>query len=769
MTRRRDLTIVPLAVVAAAALLAGPPGLAHEGHEAEAVRGVIRIGDDLFVAPEVRAALGLETAGVDLGLAEELVEVPARLLALPERTGFASSRVSGRVKSLLVRPGDRVEAGEILGEIESLEHEASQGELLRAAVALAAAERERERVRKLEEIRAVSVRDAITAEARVRKARMAIEAARLRLSIAGLEAPDVERIERTGETIPSLPVVAPISGVVLRVDVERGQRALPTEHIVHIADMTRVLVEADVPESLATRVAPGSAARVRLAPGGAPIETVVSRLSPVVEHGSRKAWADVKPGGAPVLAGGSAVVAIVLSSEADAALAPRAAVFHRAGETFSFVEEPVGRDARKALRDRLADERDPLPEWAQNLARRIEADEDARKLTRRAVLAGRRTREGVEILDGLYPGESVVVRGGHELATMFSPGVLVLSDVARRGIGVESVEILPSSLDDVVSGFATVELPPGRKAALSPPLGGTIAAIRVHAGDRVEKGQVLAEIESVDAKSLSLDLVIAELELDAARSVRDRLRALAVEGIPSAREAVEAESDAKERETEAASLRRRLLALGLSSEAIAESVSKKRPIRAVPLVSPIDGRVSFVGGAIGAVVTGEDRLVEVVDPSAAWIAGALTEHAAGLVREGARARVSLASMPGLPIDAKVARLGRETNPAHRSIPIWAEILSKKPELLPGMTGRIAVVTDSPGPRDVLAVPREAILSDGGQAFVVVEGDDGRFLRVDTEIGRRDDRFVEVMRGVYPGDRVVVAGAEGVRTAMAGVR
>lgn len=772
MTRKPSIARgLAVAAALAAGLLFSRPIRSHEGHEAEAARGVIRVGDALFLEPASRAAAGLEFAEVVLGPIEETLDVPARLAVAPDRSGFASSRVAGRVATLRARPGDRVAKGDVLAEIESLELESMQTDLVRSAIALDAETRNRERLESLRALRTASAREVIQAATAEKEASAALERARGKLVLVGIEPAAADRIAATGERVPFLPVRAPIDGIVLRVDVERGQFVEATEHLVHIADLSGLRVEGQVPESAAARIREGLEARVRFTGDGHELaRTTLARVAPVVENGALRVFADVEDPEGTLRAEGGAVLSIVLSAEEHAVLAPRRALFRRGGETFALVEEPLSAADRKALRERLADEANPLPDWARSLATRLAEDESgsARKIARKPLIASRAAKGEVEIEGDVLPGDRVIVEGGHVLAALFAPGVLRLSEEARAGIGIESREILPLSLDAVARGAAAVELPPGRRAAVSAPLLGTLASVRVREGDAVAAGDVVAEIESLDAKSLSLDLLVATLRLEAAAALRDNLAALADAGIPAGREKIEADVAVRDRAAERDGIRRRLRALGFDDAGIDASLSRKEPLRAFPLRSPIAGRVAAARGAIGRVVSPGDALVDVVDAGTVWIAGALSETEGRHVPKNAVARARLAARPSSPIEGRVAVVGREVRVADRALPVWMEVENAEGLLLPGMTGSFAVVTAPGATEEVLAVPREAVLDDGGQSFVVIESGEG-FLRVDTETGRADDRFVEVRRGLYPGDRVLVRGAEAVRTALAGVR
>ena len=69
----------------------------------------------------------------------------------------------------------------------------------------------------------------------------------------------------------------------------------------------------------------------------------------------------------------------------------------------------------------------------------------------------------------------------------------------------------------------------------------------------------------------------------------------------------------------------------------------------------------------------------------------------------------------------------------------------------------------------LAVPRSAIIRDGTKSFVFVQKMDGSFQRRHVEVGRSDDRFVEIQGGLKAGEQVATQGSSELQTAFAAVR
>src|SRR3990172_6272791 len=103
---------------------------AHEGHKALATKGARVEGNTVFLSADARKALGLTTAEVDLKDLERTLTATATIVAPWKQHAFVTTKLAGRLERILCRPGDRVQAGQKLAEIESLELENEQLELI---------------------------------------------------------------------------------------------------------------------------------------------------------------------------------------------------------------------------------------------------------------------------------------------------------------------------------------------------------------------------------------------------------------------------------------------------------------------------------------------------------------------------------------------------------------------------------------------------------------------------------------------------------------
>ncbi len=85
-------------------------------------------------------------------------------------------------------------------------------------------------------------------------------------------------------------------------------------------------------------------------------------------------------------------------------------------------------------------------------------------------------------------------------------------------------------------------------------------------------------------------------------------------------------------------------------------------------------------------------------------------------------------------------------------------------LLIGQTGTALLYTRDA--QRLPAVPKEAVLTDGGRPYVFVQIGGERFSRRFVEIAAREGDVVGVRSGVRPGERVVTRGAYDVQLSSA---
>jgi RND family efflux transporter MFP subunit len=717
---------------------------AHEGHQALPVSGVLvdAAKGAVSLAPAPRAALDVRTTEVTEEVLRQGFTAPAELEAPWQRHAFVISRARGEVAALHARPGQPVTEGQLVAEVKSLELDSLQLELLSARIEVLLSRRNLVALEAASNAGSVSDRALRDYRAKQRTDENNLEVARRKLLVLGVPEADVARLLREDNPAPlrALPVLSPIAGVLLHIDARVGQVVEPADHLGEVVDTAAVWVRVAVLEKDVRLVTVGQPVEVRLAayPEFDRVfrTTVRSKglaLDPVTHRVEVRAELSNGNGRPLLLPGMAGEARLVLPDSGRRTTVPDDALLRDGAETFVLVEEGPG------------------------------------QYQRRNVVPGSPTDGRTEVRSSqLYPGDRVVTTGGHELAALFVRGTFRLSPEAAESVGLRVEPARRQPVADVAELSGAAELPPERRAIVSPRLPGTVYRIRVEPDQAVQAGDVVAEVASPEFQNLQLEFLRNQLELTVAEESLGSLRAASPGGSVPERQLRDAAAAAVTAGQRRDASRRKLEAVGLSTEQVRRLAEKGEFTPAMPVRSPVAGNIVRFRAVLGQALKAEEPLFEVHDLIGATIRAYVPERLLPAIREGQRARVRLIADAGFLAEAIVTRSDRAVSPDGRVLSAWAD-LTRAPQvpLLDGTLARLAVAVGPPV--TTLAVPGDAVLWEGTQPYLFVRGADGTFERRVVRTGRRDDRFVEITDGLREGEPVAVAGVAGLQNAYATVR
>lgn len=273
-------------------------------------------GDGVVVEIDPRMAqnLGVRTAPVTLGQfshsfdAVGAVEVDEHLIYAVE------SRAEGWVERLSVRAvGDPVRRGQAVAGVYSPELYSAQEELTLAAKS---------------------------------GDQGLVAASRQRLLLLGASGSQIDEVLESGRAQRQTRIVAPNSGVVTELNVREGQKVMPGMPIIRIADLSRVWITVEVPESLSSAIRQGGKAEARLAAlAGRTYEGRVEYVYPGLDTATRTVRARIlfQNRDGALKPGMYANVALLAGTRQDALLVPTEAVIRTGRRTVVIVAEREGR------------------------------------------------------------------------------------------------------------------------------------------------------------------------------------------------------------------------------------------------------------------------------------------------------------------------------------------------------------------------------------------------------------------------------------------
>ncbi|MGB5102417.1 MAG: efflux RND transporter periplasmic adaptor subunit [Steroidobacteraceae bacterium] len=352
------------------------------------------------------------------------------------------------------------------------------------------------------------------------------------------------------------------------------------------------------------------------------------------------------------------------------------------------------------------------------------------------------------------------------LLTVIVPLLVLFVFVALRSgplapVAVTVVPVESRSIKPALYGVGTVEA--RYTYRIGPTVAGRLRSLEVHAGETVQAGQVLGEMDPVD-----LDERIRSLQ-------SERRRAQARQDEAQARQAF-ALSQARRYEQlftarlvseEVVTTRRQELAvadaaLAAARQDVSRTGSDREALEAqranLRLVAPVDGVVITRHVDPGTTVVAGQPVVDVIDPRSLWVNVRFDQlNAAGLAA-GLPARIVLRSRGERPLSGHVLRVEPVADA------VTEEALAKvtfdeQPASLPPI-GELAEVTiDLPELAASQVIPSAAVRRDGN-ALGVWRVRRGAAEFASVALGTADlDGNVQVTAGLEDGDQVVTYSAK----------
>ncbi|MBM4094207.1 MAG: efflux RND transporter periplasmic adaptor subunit [Planctomycetes bacterium] len=309
------------------------------------------------------------------------------------------------------------------------------------------------------------------------------------------------------------------------------------------------------------------------------------------------------------------------------------------------------------------------------------------------------TEDGqIEILDGVFPGDLVVVAGNSLLAALFGNEHKARVDEA----GITDGPADESHPGVLAVAHGVVELPTDRQSLATSQVEGRVRRILVQPTQQVTQGQVLAEIDSLQLRSVQLDLLQTLTQATLVEQSLKRLEELHDQGVIAKRQRWQLQSEFQTLSLKAEGLERRLVYFGLEQDSIEKlkqadvlrTGSLADVVQAAPVRAPASGWIAGFHVVLGQVVHPEEPMFEIHDLSSVWVQGFVYERDANHVRLGQPVHVRFAAYPDLEASGKVVRISPLMHETMRVLPVWVEVSNPDQRLRSGMLARVTIVDES---------------------------------------------------------------------------
>ncbi len=352
------------------------------GHELGSffAKGVLR------VSPESARDIGLRAATVSTESISETIVIDGVVDVPPNNRSIASAQLSGSIHRILVDRGQRVRSGQVLAEIASQAFQSLQIDFLQASLNFEMKQAMVENLRSARE--AIAQRQLWENESQLNQFASRRDVIAQQLKTAGITDQQIEYLLSSKQLLLTLPVRAPIDGVIVGFDKFLGHVVRPDEPLFEIHDLSRAWVQGYISERDFPQVQMGQQVRIRFVTS--PNEVVlgtISRSGQSIAAGDRtlSVWIELRGQPSfPLQHNMLARIHIETGEIATALAVPLKAIVHEGMRSFVFVE---GKD---------------------------------QTFERRLVVTGRANDLQVGIVNGLSTGESIAVSGATALQSGYA-------------------------------------------------------------------------------------------------------------------------------------------------------------------------------------------------------------------------------------------------------------------------------------------------------------------------------------------------------------
>ena len=292
----------------------------------------------------------------------------------------------------------------------------------------------------------------------------------------------------------------------------------------------------------------------------------------------------------------------------------------------------------------------------------------------------------------------------------------------------------------------------GLESKLSFRVAGTVQTVPVKVGDRVRRGQLIAQIDPTDYQlqlgDTQASLARAEAEARNAEANLERVR-----GLYENNNASQNELDAARTAFESATANVRSIEKRL--ELAQNQVNYTR------LTAPVEGAIAEVSTEINENVRAGQTIVVLSSGSRPEVEITVPEALISLIHPGQAARVTIAALDNRAFSAEVSEVGVATSSQSTTYPVVARLDQDTQEVRPGMAAEVQIQLDTGGGEARMVVPAHAVGEDQAGRFVwIVESasdSTGIVQRRGVEIGDITGQGIEVLSGLDGGEHVVTAG------------
>ncbi len=321
------------------------------------------------------------------------------------------------------------------------------------------------------------------------------------------------------------------------------------------------------------------------------------------------------------------------------------------------------------------------------------------------------------------------------------------------------------NLSDVIHANGYTKLPPQNQADVSVFANAIVKQISIIEGQKVQKGQTLAVLESPEFAKLQEAYLTSKSNLEFLKLEFKRQESLNEDEINSKKTFQKSKAEYDIEVSRNQSLLRQLQLLNINPNG---SISSTVAVKA-----PISGYITEIFIKIGSTVEPGKSLMNIVDNSQLHLDLLVYEKDLNKVKPGQTVRFTLTNQGNDEITGKIFNVGKAFESDTKSVAVHADISNDDQKLIPGMYVNALIDIES---NETDALPLEAVVKAEGREFIfiledivpekksengnIVKEKELHFLRIEVKSGTSQLGFVHVtlLQAIPKDAQIVLSGA-----------
>lgn len=326
---------------------------------------------------------------------------------------------------------------------------------------------------------------------------------------------------------------------------------------------------------------------------------------------------------------------------------------------------------------------------------------------------------------------------------------LVDPDSPTWVIDVQQVAVLPFSETLRVSG--KVEFDEQRVARIGASVTGRVTEILAMPGQEIDRGTVLARINSTELGQTQLAYLKARAANELAANAYSRAKILYKEDVIAKADLQRRQSEAETSAAERRAMADQLRVLGMPADQI-EQLGKTGNVNSISTVlSSLDGTVVERKIVLGQVVQPSDALFTVADLSEVWVTAQVPEQEASLLALDQPIRIEVPALANQEFNGKLVYIGELVSNETRTVPARTILINENRMLKPGMLATLLISGKS---TDRPVVPASAVVREDGYDHVFVALGENHYKLTVVKLGPETNGVRPVLSGLEPGTPIV---------------